>query len=410
MPVSFSNSTKIGHSVLSQRIINEIARLGPMTFARFMEMALYDPNEGYYMTVGTQASGESTQDSRIGWSGDFYTSSDVHPLLAQCLIKQIREMDELLGRPSQLTVVEMGPGKGLLARDVLRACVNEDADLSARLTYVLIERSPVMQKIQAHHLGEFLEKGWPIEWHTSLSALDQHSVHGVMLCNELVDALPVHRVRVSDHRIHEVFVDFQGGTLCEHLGELSTSDIQDYLACYTDGLSLKWPDGYSTEVHLELLNWMEEVARVLQRGFVLTIDYGHTASDYYDMSRKDGTLVCYHKHTASSNPFVRVGDQDITAHVNFSALAGKGTQIGLSVTGFTNLMNFLLGLGADEMLADVDPESEEMQSAIQFLRPQSMGQTFKFLVQHKAIESPTLAGLKFRPFFEEALLGVGSEH
>jgi len=264
-----------------------------------------------------------------------------------------------------------------------------------------------MREIQASNLREYVENGWSIEWHSSLATLAQHSVEGVVFSNELVDALPVHRVRVSDSKLKEVFVDYRDGKFFEHVDEPSTLDIPAYVDAYTNGNALEWPEGYCTEVHVESVRWMADVARVLQRGFVLTIDYGHTASDYYDVSRKEGTLLCYHKHSASSNPYVRVGEQDITAHVNFSALAIKGTEVGLSVTGFTNLMNFLLGLGADTMLADVDPESEEMQSAIQFLRPQSMGQTFKFLVQHKDIESPALQGLQYRPFFDGVLQGVG---
>lgn len=374
-----------------------------------MEFALYDESDGYYMTTGSQQGSEqATDDSRIGWAGDFYTASDVHPLLAKCLMKQIREMDDLLGHPSRFTVLEMGPGKGLLARDILHACLNETSDLSSRLTYLLIERSPVMQKIQAQNLGEYVEKGVSVQWHSSLAGLDQQSIHGLIVSNELVDAFPVHRVKkVKGHTLKEVFVDYQDGQLCEYLDEPSTSGIDDYVESYAGGVYQEWPDEYCTEVHLESVRWMKDVARVLQRGFVLTIDYGHTASDYYDVSRNDGTLLCYYKHSASSNPFVRVGEQDITAHVNFSALAIQGQQVGLTVTGFTNLMNFLLGLGADEMLATLDPESEEMQSAIQFLRPQNMGQTFKFLVQHKAVESPTLQGLRYRPYFDGALLSVG---
>ena len=409
--VSVSTLSESRQSMLLQRIIDEIGQSGPIPFARFMELALYDEHEGYYMTVGSSSSGEAHDDSRIGWTGDVYTSSDVHPLFARCLIKQIREIDELLGRPSPFTVVEMGPGKGLLARDLLHACGDDDSDLFSRLRYLLIERSPVMQQIQERNLSTSVEKGWSVAWHSSLQDLDAYSVHGVVLSNELVDAFPVHRVKkVKDGLLNEVFVNYQDGQFVEYLDRPSTPEISDYLNAYGAGGPQQWSDGYCTEVHLESVRWMNDVARVLQRGFVLTIDYGHTASDYYDASRSDGTLLCYHKHTASSNPYVRVGEQDITAHVNFSALAIQGAKVGLTVTGFTNLMNFLLGLGVDAMLADVDPESEEMQLAIQFLRPQSMGQTFKFLVQHKAIEAPVLQGLQFRPFLRGALLGGDPEH
>ena len=212
-------------------------------------------------------------------------------------------------------------------------------------------------------------------------------------------------MKVVNNALKEVFVNYQGGEFFEEVSDVSTSEVRAYLA----GVEGEWLEGYCTEVHIESVRWMKEVARVLQRGVVVTIDYGHTEQDYYESSRKGGTLLCYHRHSVSTNPYVRVGKQDITAHVNFTALARSGNRSGLSVTGFTNLINFLLGLGADQMLAELNPESEEMQSAIQFLRPHSLGQTFKVLVQHKEIELPILQGLRFRPFFGEALLGSTGE-
>ncbi len=370
-----------------------------------MELALYDEHEGYYMTVGSPSSDQVKEDSRIGWSGDFYTASDVHPLLAQCVCKQIRECDELLGHPTRFTVIEMGPGKGLFAQELLRECSKLNSDFSQRLTYLLVERSQVMKSIQERNLHEYIEKGWLVEWHSSLADLDTQSVHGVVFSNEFVDALPVHRIKRTEKTLKEIMVDYRDGEFCERCEDLTISDIDDYL----DGMDTQWPQGYCTEIHLESVRWMKDVARVLERGFVLTIDYGHTAQDYYDVSRKDGTLLCYYQHKVSTNPYVRVGEQDITAHVNFTALATHGLHGGLKVTGYTNLMNFLLGLGADMMLSQLDPGSEEMQLAIQFLRPQSMGQTFKVFIQHKGVESPSLAGLTFRPFFDGALLGTGPE-
>ena len=357
------------------------------------------------MTSAVVDSAQSPAETRIGWSGDFYTASDAHWLLGKCLEKQIREIDALLGHPGQLTVLEMGPGKGLLARDLLQACNESQSNYSQRLRYILIERSPIMRQAQEENLRGFVQKGWTIEWFTSLNELSSESVEGVIFSNELVDAFPVHRVTVAKDQVREIFVNYKDGKLGECVGDLSTTDISSYL----DGVSVGWPDGYTTEVHLESERWLQTVAKLLRRGFVLTIDYGHTAQDYYDVSRKDGTLLCYHRHRVCANPYIRVGEQDMTAHVNFTALAKSGSESGLTVTGFTNLMNFLLGLEADRMLAALDPESDEMQAAIRFLRPQSMGQTFKVLIQHKQVDGPSLAGLKFRPFFEGALLGQGQE-
>ncbi|MDX1412104.1 MAG: class I SAM-dependent methyltransferase, partial [Nitrospirales bacterium] len=222
--------------------------------------------------------------------------------------------------------------------------------------------------------------------------------------NEFVDALPVHRVTMQNGSLKEVFVDGEGEGFGARLGPPSSDKISMYLK----DCQVNLPEGYTTEVHLEALRWIGEVGRVLDRGIVLTIDYGHTVEDYYGSSRKDGTLLCYYRHRVSDQPFAHVGEQDITAHVNFSGLALAGERSGLSVAGFTNLLSFLLSLGAEEMLAGLDQESTELQSAIHLLRPNGMGETFKVLIQHKGIKDPSFKGLRYRPFFEGALLGSGS--
>ena len=398
-------SVQKGNSQLIQTIQSEIRRKGCLTFARFMELALYDPQDGYYMTSRSQetpameAGGE-----RIGWSGDFYTAPDLHPLLAKAIIKQIQEIDDLLNHPSKLTILEMGGGKGLLARDILRECEMIAPEVLSRLCYLLIECSPTMRASQEHHLEEFLQKGLSIQWASSLSELETQQVIGVIFSNEFVDALPVHRVTMQEGSLKEVFVHCEGEGFGERLGPLSSEEISTYLK---DGYGTL-PEGHTTEVHLEAQHWIGEIARVLDKGIVLTIDYGHTAQDYYGPSRKKGTLRCYHRHTVSDQPYAHLGEQDITAHVNFSGLALAGERTGLSVTGFTNLMSFLLSLGAEEMLGGLDQESKELHSAIQLLRPNGMGETFKVFIQHKGMRAPTLRGFRYRPFFEGALLGCES--
>ncbi len=148
---------------------------------------------------------------------------------------------------------------------------------------------------------------------------------------------------------------------------------------------------------------MKDVARALGRGFVITIDYGHTAQDLYGPDRPRGTLLCYYSQMASESPYSRVGLQDMTAHVDFTSLAITGEEGGLHVTGFTNQMSFLMGLGVERMLESLEPGSSEFQSVIQLLRPEGMGRTFKILIQHKGITEPQLDGLRFKPFFGSAL-------
>ena len=160
------------------------------------------------------------------------------------------------------------------------------------------------------------------------------------------------------------------------------------------------------EINLAALRWVREVARVLERGFVVTVDYGHTARDLYDPVRTKGTLMCYTGHRAGRAVYQDIGLQDMTAHVDFSSLALTGERAGLEVTGFTNQLSFLIGLGIEEELHGLDPESSECRSMIALLHPSGMGRTFKVLVQHRGLPKPELAGLRHKAFFESALAPI----
>ena len=383
-----------GHPELVAAISSEIVRNGPIPFVRFMELALYHPQYGYYMRQPDGADHE-----RIGWSGDFYTSSDVYPILGRALAAQARQMDELVGCPTSFTIVEMGAGKGFLAQDCLAAIYAEQDDFASRVRYVLIERSPAMQALQRQHLAPWLHEPGIVTWIEGLDALAPQSVTGLFFSNELVDAFPVHRIQVTAGQTEELCVDYRDGRFGECLAPLSTTALAQYL----QRLHTTWPEGYRTEVNLQAMDWMEQVAQRIDRGFVVTIDYGHTAHDLYGPERKNGTFLCYFQQLTNEDPFNRIGEQDMTAHVDFSSLAATGEEQGLHVTGFTNQMSFLMGLGVEEMIGELEPESQEFQAAIHLLKPDGMGRTFKVLVQHKGMNHPQLDGLKFKPFFGSAL-------
>jgi SAM-dependent MidA family methyltransferase len=383
-----------GHPELIAAISSEIIRHGPIPFVRFMELALYHPQYGYYMRQPA-----NTDKERIGWSGDFYTSSDVCPILGRALAAQARQMDELLGEPTPFTIVEMGAGKGLLARDCLAAIQEEHDDFASRIRYVLIERSPAMRELQCRNLAPWMSRPGLVTWVEGLDGLAPQSVTGLFFSNELVDAFPVHRIQVTTGQTEEVCVDYRDGGFVSCLKPLSTATLAQYLL----QLNAKWPEGYRTEVNLHALDWMEQVAQRMDRGFVVTIDYGHTAQDLYGAERKEGTFLCYFQQQTNEDPFIRVGEQDMTAHVDFSSLATVGETQGLHVTGFTNQMSFLMGLGIEEMIGSLEQESPEFYAAIHLLKPDGMGSTFKVLVQHKGIDCPELDGLKFKPFFGSAL-------
>lgn len=370
-----------------------------MSFARFMELALYDDPYGYYMTQSVES--EPSQTGRIGRDGDFYTAPELSPILAKTLVRQIVDIDTRLGHPDPFTFLEMGGGNGTFAVDFLQECRTIASDLFDRLSYLIVERSPHLQSRQSIRLREGVGK-WVegnVMWMASLEEITSDSLTGVCFSNELVDALPVHRVRWEHNQLYEMCVDYESGQFVECRGECSTSKLAEYVDTHKITLS----EGQTTELHIAAEAWMMHVARVLHRGFVMTIDYGHTASDYYRSDRKDGTLLCYYRHAISSNPYTRIGEQDMTAHVNFSALASKGTASGLDLVGWTTLANWLIGLGVEDLVRDQEQESKDVRALGHLLRPHGMGKTFKVLVQRKGMEPFTLQGLRYPAFFEDVV-------
>jgi SAM-dependent MidA family methyltransferase len=382
-----------GHPQLVAAIAAEIGHNGPIPFARFMELALYHPQFGYYMRPPDSGA------ERIGWNGDFYTSSDVHPILGQALARQAVQIDALLGHPEPFTIAEMGPGKGLLAKHLLSHAEQHSKSLARRLRYVLIERSPGMRALQQQHLSPWLTRTGLVSWLEDVSSLAPGRTTGLMFSNELADAFPVHRIEKVGNVVKEIFVDVADGRFVECLRDPSTPGIEEYFR----QLQIELPDGYRTEVNLSAADWMRQVAAALDRGVAITIDYGHSAEDLYSPQRAKGTLLCYRSQMASEDPLLEVGLKDMTAHVDFTTLATVGEGAGLSVTGFTNQMSFLMGLGVEEMIAQLTPETDEFRAALHLLKPEGMGRTFKILIQHKGLDAPALDGLIFKPFFGSAL-------
>jgi SAM-dependent MidA family methyltransferase len=386
-------SVTTGHPDLIAAITSEIAASGPIPFVRFMELALYHPQYGYYMRNPEPAH------ERIGWRGDFYTSSDVHSLLGHALAKQAEQMYRLLGQPHPFTIVEIGAGKGLLAKHILSTSAHRYPSFFEHLRYVLIDRSPAMRELQRRNLAPWLDQPNRLEWMDDLANMAPHSLTGLFLSNELVDSFPVHRVQVTAKGIKELGVDFRDGRFVECLLPLSSDTLVHRLRRVSDD----WPEGYRTEVNLHASDWITQVAQRLSRGFALTIDYGHTAQDLYRADRKRGTFLCYFQQSANEDPFLRVGEQDMTAHVDFSSLAVAGEEQRLQTTGFTNQMSFLIGLGVERLIAELEQDSPQFNAARHLLRPNGMGTTFKVLIQHKGLARPELDGLQYKPFFGSAL-------
>jgi SAM-dependent MidA family methyltransferase len=394
--------------VLRARIAGEIDRDGPIPFARFMARALYEPEIGYY--TGPR--------EKIGQTGDFYTSLDVHPVFGRLIGVQVAEMARALP-DGPFTVVEMGAGKGLLAYDVLREIRERDPDLFARLAYRVVEVSPDLIRRQRELLREFESR---ITWHARLEEIEPvhpvdpvdpvDPVQGVFVSNELVDALPHHQVVMTGEGLMEVFVTHAKGRLLEVLRPPSTPAIPAYL----EALGITLPEGYRTEIPLAALDWMRAVAGRLSRGYVLTVDYGYPADVYYRPDRTTGTFLCHHEHKVSADPYARIGAQDMTAHVDFSSLARTGRDAGLVPLGLTDQGHFLLGLGVAERMAEVlardggDPvKSDEFRAMRRLMDPLGMGKTFKVFVQEKGIESPRLSGLRFAAYSISDLVGTSPD-
>jgi SAM-dependent MidA family methyltransferase len=335
------------------RILAEIIQHdGPIPFADFMRYALYHQEYGYYVGGG---------DGRepVGWQGDYFTSGDLHPYWGEAIARQLWQMWDLLGRPERFDVVEMGPGRGLLARDVWGWALRETPEWAAALHYAMTDRAPIGTPLHdartAHLAAELARMGAPAgrtTWFTEYGeALSHGVIVGCIVSNELVDAFPVHVLEKHGDALRELYVDFDAasGRFVERMQSPSAA----WVASYLDDFAIPWrdfPDGWRAEVCPEARVWMRRVAAGVRRGFVLTIDYGETARRLYTRHRRHGTLAVYSQHQFGGRPLAAPGTQDLTAHVNFSALIQSGRKGGLKLAGITTQAEFLTALGLRERM------------------------------------------------------------
>ncbi len=358
----------------ADEILRRIEERGPITFFEFMEAALYWPDGGYY----TSARGA------WGPDGDYITSMDVSPAFSASLAVEVLEMWEVMGAPGEFDLVEAGAGRGFLSRGILSALKGLSPELYGIIRLSVVEKNP--------HLNKPSEEG--IFFHEDISGLGRIK-NGIILSNELIDSFPVHRVVMRDGELKEICVGHDGSSFVEVEGELSTDDITAYL----EEAGISFSDGQSGEVNLEAGRWFTEASGVLETGFIVTIDYGLPARELYSPER-GGTLLCHYRHTLNDNPFINIGSQDITAHVDFSSLVKSGIGAGLELTGFTTQKNFLLGLGVLDGLREAGGDDYEKinhnRSIARLIAPGGMGDTFKVLVQHKGMEKPELKGFSFK--------------
>ena len=375
MPTEFEPVTE--NSALKAAIASAVDDAGgALPFRDFMELALYHPTLGYY----------TSPREVIGRTADYVTSPELSPLFGAMLGRQLHEMWQRLDRPDRFDTVEAGPGTGILARDVLAWAARTAPDFAAVLRFTLVETSPALAERQQATLAA---AGFEAQSRDGLPS----GVTGCIFSNELLDAMPVHRVAVEDGALREVYVTRDGDGFAEEL-----RDPHPGVAAYFEALDLSPGEGCRAEVNLEAPRWMADAAGALERGYVLTFDYGYAADDLYAGWRSDGTLLCFYRHNPSADPYARIGRQDITSHVDFTTIRRSGEDAGLQTLGLTTQAEFLTSLGIGEALqppAGDRPDMEEYfarrRAVTDLIDPGGLGRV-KVLVQAKAASGP-LTGL-----------------
>jgi SAM-dependent MidA family methyltransferase len=349
-----------------------------MPFADYMELVLYHSQFGYY----------ASNADCIGKSGDFLTSPHLAADFGELLAVQLKQLWEILGTPDKFSIVEMGAGQGLLAAQILEYFRREHAEFFTVIDYIIIETAPAMIAAQQKRLNTL-----PVRWCEWVEIVDL-SIVGCFLSNELIDALPVHQVIVKDDRLQEIYVTLskEGLIFTEIVDELSTDRLNQYWQLNNiDLLSHKYSDGYRTEVNLAALDWLKIVAQKLERGYIISIDYGYSADRYYNPIRSQGTLQCYYEHYHHNDPYINIGNQDLTAHVDFTAIQNQGKLLGLETIGFTKQGMFLMALGLGDRISTISSSSDNIQTILtrrqnlhQLIDPMGVGK-FGILVQSKGL-------------------------
>jgi len=386
---------------LRQKIEQEIRERGPIPFSRYMELCLYDPDLGYY----------SRNAEQFGKAGDFYTSSDVHAVFGRLLTRQFDEMWRALGSPAQIEILELGPGRGLFAQDVLDWSEKKFPDFFRALHYRLVETSFVLRKrlqatLERHFsagkaslcsasstLGEGTTSVVPNKAAQARALAPEVPV--IVFANEFFDALPVEVLSPQG----ELRISEKDGRLVEAWNVASPEALE-----FLDRYSVHPEDGQRIEASLIARCYMSLIAATVKRGFMIAIDYGYTRQEQL-AGRHRGTIATYRQHSESANPYEAPGEQDITAHVNFTALTAAAEQGGMQVQPLLTQSQFLLGIGEHNQFADAFEEcrlpQERAKIALQLkhlITPTGMGESFHVLIASKGIDTERvsrLSGLTF---------------
>ncbi len=369
---------------LSDRIQKSMRRHGNLTFAQFMEKALYTPGLGYY------ANGLP----KIGESGDFITAPEVSPIFSRCIARQAIQILEKL---PQANLLEFGAGQGTMAKDILLELHAQQQQIEH---YYIVELSADLRDRQQFTLKEHLPEALfdKVVW---LDQLPTQPMPAVVVANEVLDAMPFERIRIEPEQALQGYVRFdeEQQAFDWDYQKITTKPLQQFANQLIEHIGEVSDLGYETEINLNIQPWLQSISDFISEGAVLLIDYGYSRHEYYQPARVMGTLRCHYQHRAHNNPFFYPGLQDITAHVDFTAVAESAFDAGFKVAGFTTQAHFLMSTGLLEMSSNQDaPMTEQLKVAQQIKTltlPNEMGETFKVIALTKACDQ-SLTGFTLR--------------
>lgn len=369
---------------LSKQIRSSLQRHKSMSFAQFMHKALYTPELGYY----------SNHLPKIGQSGDFITAPEISPIFSRCIARQASQVLAQLEDPN---MIEFGAGRGVMAGDIL---LELERNQQALTRYYIVEVSADLKQRQKEHLEKTLSAEWfdKVVW---LEQLPSKPISAVIVANEVLDAMPFERLRIEPDRALQAYVcwnedtqsfDWDYRPITERKMQKFANQLIEHIGKVSDL-------GYETEINLNIGPWLQSLSNILSQGLVLLVDYGYHREEFYQPARVMGTLRCHYQHRAHQNPFFYPGLQDITAHIDFTAVAESGFDAGFKIAGYTTQANFLMGSGLMEMSVDANADIGEQIKTAQQIKtltmPDEMGENFKVIALSKQLDNG-LIGFKVR--------------
>ena len=338
-----------------------------ITFAEYMQQVLYAPALGYY----------AAGNRKFGKEGDFITAPEISPLFSQCLALQIKQ---ILAQLQEGVILEFGAGSGKMALEIMRTLAAQN---SLPTAYYILEISAELQQRQR----QFIQQNAPelFSYFNWLTALPDIPIKGVIIANEVLDAMPCHRFCLQNNTIQEYYVTCKNDELSWCLDQPSTAELT---AKITE-LNLCPTTNYTSEINLIHPAWIHSVSDCLQQGLILLIDYGYPQAEFYHPLRNTGTLKCFFRHHQHEDPLILTGIQDITAHVNFTAIAHAAIAADLEVKGYLNQASFLINCGIERLLTKIENERDYINAVQQIKKltlPTEMGELFKVMALSRRID------------------------